>query len=87
MKSAEIKYRVSEDILNSLNQNKREFTDQSRLFTAMQLFKNHKISFGQAADIAGIKKEQLLIELDRYGLDFIDYAPSELTKELDRLSR
>ena len=87
MKTAEIKYRISEDILNSLNQNEKEFTDQSRLFTAMQLFKNHKISLGQAADIAGIKKEQLLIELDRYDLDFIDYAPSELTKELDRLSK
>ena len=62
-----------------------EFTSQMRLFAALQLFKNHKLSFDQAAELAGMSKDRFLIELDNYNIDLIDYDPSELEKELERL--
>ncbi len=87
MRTAEIKYRIPENILNSLNQNREEFMNQSRIFTALQLFKKHKVTFGQAAEIAGIKKDHFLVELDKHEIDFIDYDPSELFCELERFKQ
>lgn len=86
MKTAEIKFEVSEEILNSLNQNVEEFTDQLRLYSALQLFKQHKLSFGQAAELAAMTRERFLIELDKNEIDIINYDPSELNKELKRLA-
>ena len=55
---------------------------QLRLYTALQLFKKHKLSFGKAAELAGISRDEFLIELDRNKIDFIAYDPSDLEKEL-----
>ena len=57
---------------------------QLRLYTALQLFKKHKLSFGKAAELAGISRDEFLIELDRNKIDFIAYDPSDLEKELER---
>ena len=87
MKTAEIHFKIPEDILFSLNQNKDEFTKQSRLFTAIQLFKNHKLSSGQAAALAGMDKFQFWMELGKFKIPIIDYDPSELEDELKRFSQ
>ena len=82
MKTTHIAFDVPESILHALNQDREEFTQQTRLLVALQLFKNHKLTFGQASELAGMKKEEFLIELDRHGIDFIDYNASELEAEL-----
>ena len=87
MRTTEIKYRIPENILSSLNQNKEEFVYHSRLFTALQLFKKHKVTFKQAIEIAGMRKDYFLVELDRYGIDLIDYDPAELDQELERFKK
>lgn len=84
MRATQISFEISESLLQALNQSRDEFISQIRLFAALQLFKNHKLSFGQAAELAGMSKERFLIELDNYNLDLIDYDPSELEKELER---
>lgn len=84
MKMTNINFNIPENILNSLNLDKIEFTQQSRLFTALQLYKNHKLSFGKASELANISKEELLIELEKNNIDFISYDSSELQSELER---
>ncbi len=84
MKTKEIRFEVQEDILNVLNQNITEFTMQIRLYTALQLFKRHKLSFGKAAELAGISRDEFLLELDKNDIDFIAYEPTELERELAR---
>ena len=87
MKPAEIRFEIPEDILNSLNQNTNEFIKQLRLGTALQLYKNHKLSFGKAAELAGISRDEFLIEVDKNNIDFIVYDPSELEAELKRFEK
>jgi predicted HTH domain antitoxin len=53
----------------------------------MQLFKNHKLSSGQAAELAGIDKFQFWAELNKNGIPLIDYDPSELESELERFNQ
>lgn len=84
MKMTNINFKIPENILNSLNVDKIEFTQQSRLFTALQLFKNHKLSFGKASELANVSKEELLIELEKHNIDYISYDSSELESELGR---
>lgn len=87
MKTAAIHFEIPEDILYSLNQDKEEFTNQSRLLTAIQLFKDHKLSSGQAALIAGISKFQFWMELGKLKVPLIDYNHQELDEELKRFNR
>jgi len=87
MKTTEIFFEIPVDILNSLNQDKKEFTEQSRLYTALQLFKEHKLSSGQAAALAGMNKFQFWMELGKHEIPLIDYDPSELEDELKRFAQ
>jgi predicted HTH domain antitoxin len=57
---------------------------QLRLYAALQLFKKHKLSFGKAAELAGISRDEFLLELDKNDVDFIAYEASELERELAR---
>lgn len=85
MGMAEIRFEIPEDILYSLNENIAEFTSQMRLLTALQLFKNHKLSLGKAVELSGLNKEHFMFELDRYEIPLIDYDAQELDEELLRL--
>ena len=84
MKMTNINFKIPENILRSLNLDKIEFTHKSRLFTALQLYKNHKLSFGKASELAGISKDELLLEIEKNNIDFISYDSSELESELER---
>ena len=84
MKAAQINFEISAGILQTLNQSQDEFISQMRLFAALELFKTHKLSFGQAAELAGLGKDAFLVELDRHEIDLIDYDPAELVDEVGR---
>jgi len=87
MAMAKVHFEIPEDILYALNENIIDFTSQTRLFTALQLFSRHKLSLGKAAQLAGIKKEHFLMEMDKYDIPLIDYEPEELEEELARFAQ
>ncbi|MDM8550220.1 UPF0175 family protein [Desulfobacterales bacterium HSG2] len=84
MEATRITFEIPQGILQTLNQTQKEFIYQMRLFTALQLFRNHKLSFGQAAELAGMRRQDLLTELDNHDIDLIAYDASELEEELER---
>jgi len=84
MKTTQISFEISEGILEVLNESRDQFVRQVRLFTALQLFKSHKLSIGKAAELAGMSKDRFLIELDNHTIALIDYEPAELEQELER---
>jgi predicted HTH domain antitoxin len=73
-----------EEILSSLNQDKNEFIENFRLYIALKLFKEHKLSSWQAAALAGLGKCQFWMELGRHNIPLINYDPSELEDELKK---
>lgn len=87
MKTKQISFEVAEGILHSLNQSPDEFTAQARLLTAVQLFQFHKLSFGQAAELAGVNQDRFLVELDSLNIPIINYSTAELDEELARFQQ
>jgi predicted HTH domain antitoxin len=87
MKTKQISFEVAEGILHSLNQSPAEFTAQARLLTAVQLFQSQKLSFGQAAELAGISQDRFLVELDSLNIPVINYSTAELDEELARFQQ
>jgi predicted HTH domain antitoxin len=67
-----------------VHKNINEFAMNMRLHIAMHLFKKYKLSFGKAAEIAGVSRDEFLFELDKNEIDFISYDPAELESELAR---
>ena len=87
MRTAQISFEISESLLQALNADREEFIKQMRLFTALQLFKRHKLSLGKAVELAAISRERFIIALDDHGIDLIDYEPAELQQELERFKK
>lgn len=84
MQTTQISFEIPTQLLNTLNQTRGELTSQMRLWTAVQLFKSHKLTFGQASELAGLSRDPFLSELDHYEIPLIDYSPEDLDMELQR---
>lgn len=80
----EIKFNISNELLLSLNESVDELSRDVRLFSAMHLFKLHKLSIGKAAELAGINKYEFMLKLSENNIPVVDYDPSELDTELNR---
>ena len=87
MNLQKVSFSVPEQIIFSLNENINEFTDNVRLFSALQFFKMHKLSLGKAAELANMDKYVFIQQLGRFKIPVIDYEPDELEKELERFSQ
>ena len=86
MKMTNINFKIPQNILSSLNLDAIEFTQQSRLYTALQLYKNHKLSYGKASELAGISKDEFLLEIEKHNINLINYEYTDLEAEIEMLS-
>jgi predicted HTH domain antitoxin len=81
-----LSFDISDDILFALNEDEAEFEKGMRLYTAMQLFKEHKLSIGQSSTLAGMNKLDFMRECGKYNIAVIDYDVPELQRELKSFS-
>lgn len=83
MKTVELKLEISESILNSLNQDQEAFSRLMRLYSALQLFEEHKLSLGKAAELADLSRSAFMKELSNHGIPVINHDPADLEHELE----
>jgi len=76
---------ISDDILLALNANEIELAHTVKVYSAMQLYRESKLSLGQAAKMAGMYKIEFMQECGRHDVPVIDYDPSELDEEMKSL--
>ena len=86
MKTMEIRFTVSESILETLNRTKETFVQQMRLLFAVHLFSQKELTFGQAMELAEVNRDMFLRELDRQKIPVINYEGHELEAELKLFS-
>jgi predicted HTH domain antitoxin len=59
--------------------------DELRLYLAMMLYKERKISMGQAAKLAGLALSDFMYELGKHKIGFTNITEEELEEELRRI--
>ena len=82
MRMAEMTVDIPEDVLYALNQSKREFTTTMKLLTAVELYRDHRLSLGKASSLAGMAISDFLLRLSSFGVSSIDYDPDDFVEEL-----
>ncbi|MBF0407363.1 MAG: UPF0175 family protein [Candidatus Riflebacteria bacterium] len=87
MMTTELLLRIPEDILYTLNDTKVEFIRKMKLFTAMELYKMHKLSMGKASELADMNKVDFMFELGKYEIPVIDYDTDDFNDELERVMK
>jgi predicted HTH domain antitoxin len=74
---------LPEEIFISTKESVLEFTNNIKLIYAVELFKNRKLSLGNAAKLAGIPRLQFYDYLNKKKVSFINWDEEELKKELN----
>ena len=87
MKTIELKLSVPEEILYTLNENRNGFIKQMKFYTALELFRIHKLSMGKAAELAEMNKVEFMLEAGKCGVAVIDYETEDFNEELERIKR
>ncbi len=87
MPATTITLEIPDSILQALNQNQDEFTRELMLDRALDLFKAHKLTLKQAADLADLALEKFIAATAYFGIDIIDYPSEELSAELKRFQQ
>jgi predicted HTH domain antitoxin len=87
MKTVELKLNVPEEILYTLNENEHGFIKQMKFYTALELFRNHKLSMGKAAELADMAKVDFMMEAGKHGIALIDYEIEDFTEEVERIMK
>lgn len=64
---------------------RKEWQQNLKLYTALMLFKQHKISIGAGSELAGIDIYSFMKLCGQHGIPVIDYEPGELEAEINSL--
>ncbi len=72
-------------LLHALNTEPKELAAQMRLAAALRFFRTRKLSFGTAAEFAGLSRDRFAEALAEEGIPIIDYDPADLARELKLL--
>jgi predicted HTH domain antitoxin len=59
--------------------------NELRLYLAMMLYKERKLSLGQAAKLAGLALSDFMYELGKHKIGFTNITEEELEEELRRI--
>ena len=71
-----------EDIQQILQRNDVELADDLKLYGAMMLFGQGKLSSGTAARMAGLSRVEFLLRCGEYNIPVMQLEPNDLEEEL-----
>ena len=83
IKMSTININIPDQFFIILNENAEELSGQMKLYTALLLFKTHKLTLKQAANFADLTLMRFIDELGKHEIPVIDYNPEELQEELE----
>ena len=77
----EAKIPISEEILLALRISKEHFENEAKKFTALEYYKQNKLSIGQAADLANMNEEDFIRYLGENKISIFNFNYSDEIKE------
>jgi predicted HTH domain antitoxin len=75
---------IPDDLEVILKIDKKDIPKAVKLYLAIELYRERKISLGKASEIAGISKEEMMKVLSRKGIP-ISYDIDDLKEDIKRL--
>ena len=75
---------IPDDLEVILKIDKKDIPKAVKLYLAIELYREGKISLGKASEIAGISKEEMMEVLSRKGIP-INYDIDDLKEDIKRL--
>ena len=75
---------IPDDLEVILKIDKKDIPKAVKLYLAIELYREGKISLGKASEIAGISKEEMMKVLSRKGIP-INYDIDDLKEDIKRL--
>ena len=85
MNTKTVRLEIPSDIFLSLNENEQEFSKQMKLYTALFLFRERKLSIGKAAQLSGLSIYEFMMEAGKHNVPVINYDTEDLKQELEAL--
>ncbi|MBD5106040.1 MAG: UPF0175 family protein [Lachnospiraceae bacterium] len=78
-----VSFDVPEEILLNLHEEKEDFTRYIKQLTALDLYKNKRVSLGYCANVAGMTKEDFIKYLGGNGISIFEFeSENEFLEEL-----
>lgn len=87
METVKIQMEVSKDFLYAFDLNINKISGELKLLSAIELFREHKISMGKAAEFAEMDKYIFQKELSSRDIPIIDYDIEDVKAEADMLKK
>lgn len=72
-----VSFDVPEEILLDLHEEKEDFTKYIKQLTALDLYKNKRVSLGYCANVAGMTKEDFINYLGVNGISIFAFESEE----------
>ena len=73
-----------DSLLAALNESHSEFENEARMAMALKLFELGRLTSGQAAQMAGMTRLDLLLETSRYGSPSVAWDKEEIVREFEQ---
>ncbi len=82
MQTVSLKLEIPSDLLKLLRKSRQDMEREVRLWTALELFRQRKISAGKAAELAGISLADFMDITRQQGVEWTSYTDEELEAEI-----
>ena len=80
-----VQIEVPETLFAALNQDVEEFAADARRILALSLLSHHKLTLGQAAELAGMGLYPFMVTCSQAGVDVVDLEKGEVARDLEVL--
>ena len=77
-----ISLQLPETVFSALRKSPDEFVREMQIAAAVKWYELGKISQEKASEIAGLTREEFILALARYQVDFMQYTAEELEEEM-----
>lgn len=81
MKSVVLEY--PESLLAALSTDSVHFAQEAKMAAAMKLFERGRFSSGQAAQFAGVGRQEFLLSCRQWGVDTVNWDEEEIAREFE----
>ncbi len=78
-----ISFSIKENILLSIKESKKEFTDEILYLAALYFYRKKRLSLGKAAELAGYSRLEFIEKLQREKEHIFDYDEEEIDEVFD----